>query len=494
MLVNRAESGDLDSQKYLAKAYLNGIGAYRKNVNESFKWISKAAEQGDAESQFILYTYYQQGIGCDKSFRLDILMDAAMQRYPKAMGEAGRILSQLNGKEEDGQKLLIEAYKEGEYSVLPLIATNYITFGDYSNGLSYFTKATQLCSGIDKAIAYQGLSYCYRDGIGVTKSMQKAHEMIDNAIKEYPNEASFYEDKGILYLHEGNIKNASKMWNKTVDTSLAYAEESTSELARAMNQSIDYGIPISPNVNSNTFAIVIANEHYKRVPDVPYAINDGKVFQKYLISTFGIPETNIELIEDGSLNDIKYALNNVAQKCNAFKNQNSIIIYYAGHGIPDEKTSEAYLLPVDGFGMDPSSGMNLDELYANLSLISAKSIIVVIDACFSGAKRDGGMLLATRGITIKPKISIPDGNLIVLSATSNEETAFPIDVQKHGLFTYILLRKIQEAGGDITWGDLFSYVSETVKSRSIDLNGKVQTPTVAVSKSMQNIWKSLKIR
>lgn len=35
------------------------------------------------------------------------------------------------------------------------------------------------------------------------------------------------------------------MWNKTVDTSLVYAQESTSELARVMNHSIDYGIPIA---------------------------------------------------------------------------------------------------------------------------------------------------------------------------------------------------------------------------------------------------------
>ena len=104
------------------------------------------------------------------------------------------------------------------------------------------------------------------------------------------------------------------------------------------------------------------------------------------------------------------------------------------------------------------------------------------------------MLMATRGITIKPKTHVPDGKLIVLSATSNDETAFPIEKQKHGLFTYTLLRKIQETSGDITWGELADYVTETVKNRSIDLNGKLQTPTVSVSPSMKSIWKDIKIR
>lgn len=89
---------------------------------------------------------------------------------------------------------------------------------------------------------------------------------------------------------------------------------------------------------------------------------------------------------------------------------------------------------------------------------------------------------------------VPDGKMIVFSATSNDETAFPIEGQRHGLFTYTLLRKIQETGGDITWGELSDYVTETVKNRSIDLNGKLQTPTVSVSSSLRDSWRDLKIR
>lgn len=494
MIISRAESGDVNSQKYLARAYLEGIGTYPKNVFESFKWISKAADQGDAEALFILYNYYALGIGCDKNFRLDLLIESANKHYPKALGEAGRLLSQLSGKEEEGHELLMKAYSSGVNSVLPLIAVHYMRKGDYSSGIAYFTKATEQCSGFDQAQAYRGLSFTYSQGYGVPKNLKKAHEFIDKAINIYPYEAGFYEDKGLLYLAEGNMSEATKMWNKTIDTSLTYAQESTSELAKAMNHSVDYGIPVTSTKQNNTYAIVIANENYKRVPNVPYAHNDGRVFCKYLVSSFGIPEENIEYLEDASLNDIKYALSNVSQRCNAFRDQLTIIVYYAGHGVSDEKTAEAFLLPVDGFGTDPSSGLNLDDFYSTLTEMPVKSIIVLLDACFSGAKRDGGMLMATRGITIKPKIQVPDGKLIVLSATSNDETAFPIEQQQHGLFTYTLLRKIQETGADITWGELTDYVTETVKNRSIDLNGKLQTPTVSVSSSMKDIWRNLRLR
>ena len=491
---NRANSGDLESQKNLSRYYLEGSYNFPKNSNEAFKWISKAAEQGDPESIFLLYNFYNNGIGCQKQTRIDLLLEAAAKGYPKACVEAGVLLSQLDGKEDEGLSLLLSAYNSKEYSSIPLIGANYAQSGDFKSANYYFNQGLNLCTGYDLANCYQGLALSYMNGRGVERNIKKAHEMIDNAIKFFNSSPEFYELKGELYLVEGKIKDASNMWNKVVDTSLSYAQESTSDLARAMNHSVDYGIPVASCRQSNTYAIVIANEEYKRVPNVPFAHNDGNIFRKYLISSFGIPEENIEYLEDASLNDIKYALINVSQRCNAFRDQVSVIVYYAGHGVPDDKTAEAFLLPVDGFGTDPSSGLNLDDFYASLSELPAKSIIVLLDACFSGAKRDGGMLMATRGITIKPKMQVPDGKLIVLSATSNDETAFPIEQQKHGLFTYTLLRKIQETGGDITWGELADYVTVTVKNRSIDINGKLQTPTISVSSSMKDIWRNLKLR
>ncbi len=497
IVVSNAKAGNLESQKFLARIYFEGTNpSYPKNIDESFRWLSLAAAQGDAESQYALYKYYKEGLGCDKEVRMDLLKKAAEQHYPMALADAGNILSSSNNESDikKGQQLLIEAYNAGIDDVIPVIAANYIKLGNYYLGNTFFNEGIEKCNGSMQAMSYRGMSWSYRDGLGVPKDIKKAHKMIDKAISICSNEASFYEDKGILFLTEGNMEMAKKMWNKTLESSTTYALQSQSELARAMNHSVDYGIPIAHKQTPNTYAIIIANENYKRVPNVPHAINDGRIFQKYLTSTFGIPEDNIEYLEDASLNDIKYAISNIAQRCEAFRDQVSVIVYYAGHGVPDDKTAEAFLLPVDGFGTDPSSGLNLDDFYASLSAMPAKSVVVLLDACFSGAKRDGGMLMATRGITIKPKMHVPDGKLIVFSATSNEETAFPIEEQKHGLFTYTLLRKIQETGGDITWGELADYVTDTVKNRSIDLNGKLQTPTVSVSSSIRDSWRDLKIR
>jgi hypothetical protein len=41
---------------------------------------------------------------------------------------------------------------------------------------------------------------------------------------------------------------------------------------------------------------------------VPFALNDGAIFKRYLMKTLGVPEQNIKYVADASLNDMNYNL------------------------------------------------------------------------------------------------------------------------------------------------------------------------------------------
>lgn len=49
---------------------------------------------------------------------------------------------------------------------------------------------------------------------------------------------------------------------------------------------------------------------------------------------------------------MKHEINWLRQVIETRKGKAKVIFYYAGHGIPDEKDRQAYLLPVDGNGSD----------------------------------------------------------------------------------------------------------------------------------------------
>lgn len=257
---------------------------------------------------------------------------------------------------------------------------------------------------------------------------------------------------------------------------------------------VDTSIPRVERNSDKTFALIIANENYRREGNVPYAHNDGKILAEYFKSTLGIPEKNIQLYTDASLNDIKYGVNKLTQICDAFGNQASVIVYYAGHGIPDEKSGNAHLLPVDGYGSDVSTGYSLQELYENLGALPSKQTLLLLDACFSGSQRTGDMMASNaRGVRIKTKPNTAKGNLIVLSATQGDETAYPYEEKQHGMFTYFLLKKLNEDKGDVSLGELADYVIANVKQTSILMNDKLQTPTINVSPTLSSKWQNIKI-
>lgn len=263
----------------------------------------------------------------------------------------------------------------------------------------------------------------------------------------------------------------------------------------SLTSDVDKNIPEAKSVDAdNTFAVVIANEAYNKEAGVPFAANDGKIFAEYCKRTIGLPETNVRLLTNATLNDMKHEISWLRQVIDTRKGLAKVIFYYAGHGIPDEKDRQAYLLPVDGYGSDASTGYSLNNLYQELGNIPSKSVVILLDACFSGAKREGDMLASARGIALKANRGEPQGNMVVISAAQGDETAYPYKKEGHGLFTYFLLKKMQESKGDVTLKELSDYLSEKVSQQSIVVNSKSQTPTVIVSSSINGDWTSWKLK
>lgn len=253
----------------------------------------------------------------------------------------------------------------------------------------------------------------------------------------------------------------------------------TVKLTASNRSDVDSNIPASKvAASSNTFAVIIANEDYRSVPRVPYAINDGEILSRYLTTTLGLPQDHVKTFKDATFGNIAAALRHIDNLSTAFGNDLNIIFYYSGHGIPDEKSRECLLIPVDGDPSIPETCVNVNNLYAKLSATGANSVLVLFDACFSGTVRGEGSLNAARGVKIKPSDSNLNGNIIVFSAAQGDETAYPYEQEQHGLFTYYVLKHLQEKGAEATVGSLADFVTENVKKQSVVSNGKLQTPSL----------------
>ena len=257
---------------------------------------------------------------------------------------------------------------------------------------------------------------------------------------------------------------------------------------------VDIDIPTNDVSNIKTFVVIFANENYQEVDPVEYALNDGETFKKYCKSVLGIPEKNIHLRKNATKNNMIAELAWLSGVADAYNGEAKFIVYYAGHGVPDEKSNTAYLLPVDGLATNPATAYSLADFYKELSSLNAANVTVFMDACFSGSQRGNGMLASARGVVITPREEAPAGNMVVFSAAQGNETAYPYKEMGHGLFTYFLLKKLRDTKGDCTLQELGDYIRTNVKQQSIVVNNKSQTPGVSASQLLSDNWKTMKLR
>ena len=395
------------------------------------------------------------------------------------------------------------------------IAAQYYVAVCYEYGIGLEKNQTQAFKMYRKAAerglpdAMYHIASFYRDGIVVLKDLsrekewlqrynQKGGKMLLPDILPIYNEGLKHSENYALNPNGDNnqpnlvAKSNNGNSQKQTISNITIARPEVSHVGQ-IESDVDKDIPETGHQQNNTFALIIANENYQDVAQVPNALHDGKVFAEYCEKTLGIPKENIKYVADATLNGIQRQLNWLTQVMEAFEGDAHVIFYYAGHGIPDESSKSAYLLPVDGFGTDVSSGYSLDKLYAELGSKPAKSVIVLLDACFSGANRDGKMLTSARGVAIKVKQNTPQGNIVVFSAAQGNQTAYPYKEKGHGLFTYYILKKLKETKGKISLGELSEYVTTEVRKRSLITNSKLQNPTTSPSSSAKN-WKNWKMR
>jgi len=274
-------------------------------------------------------------------------------------------------------------------------------------------------------------------------------------------------------------------------------ETASPDIKRAsLTSEVDKNIPVNRTKHPYRYALIIGNEDYVRFQrgldtetNVEFARNDASIFKDYAVKTLGVNEINAHLLKDATTGEIYQKIDLLSKLASKSGEQAEIIFYYAGHGLPDEQTRSPYLIPVDVAGTNLDAAIKLEDVYKKFAESGAGRVSIFLDACFSGGGRDAG-LLAARSVKVKPKENMIQGNLVVFTASSDEQSALPYEKEQHGMFTFYLLKKIKETQGDISYGELSDYISQNVSLESLKINQKEQDPAVNVSPSVQGSWQS----
>ncbi|MDA3867880.1 MAG: caspase family protein [Salinivirgaceae bacterium] len=260
------------------------------------------------------------------------------------------------------------------------------------------------------------------------------------------------------------------------------------------NCDVDKDIPETGVQSKYIFALIIGNEDYatkqnglRSEVNVDYARNDAYAFKLYAEKVLGVTDSRMTFLTDATSGEMRQATNKFLLLMEKTKGKGTFYFYYAGHGLPHEKTKEPYLIPSDMNGKNLNGAIALNNFYEEMAKHKTKKTVVFIDACFSGGARNTP-LVAARGVKIVPRKTKLKGSMVAFTASNEDQSSLPYHEKKHGMFTYFLLKKLKETEGNATLKEVTDYVKEQVDIESILINDKEQTPFVGVSPSLGNSW------
>jgi hypothetical protein len=145
-------------------------------------------------------------------------------------------------------------------------------------------------------------------------------------------------------------------------------------------------------------ALVIGNNSYGHFPDLATPRNDATAVANMLRDRYGFKVT---LLLDADRYQILSALN---QLRNTLKDNDNLMIYYAGHGELDESNQRGHWLPVDAEPDDTTNWISNLTITDTLNVIPARHILVVADSCYSGSMTRSSVARLPKGMPMAARV------------------------------------------------------------------------------------------
>lgn len=208
-------------------------------------------------------------------------------------------------------------------------------------------------------------------------------------------------------------------------------------------------LPAGVSPRPTAHAVVIGIERYRGpLPRADFAVSDAQLTAKYFRRVLGVPDENMALLSNDRATKSDFEKYFERWLANRVETGDEVYVYFSGHGAPNPKTGESYLVPFDA---DPTyieqTGYSIKKLYAQLAKLPAARVVVVIDSCFSGAGSRSVIAQGARPLVTVVQDGVPRP-LIVITASAGDQISNSYQEKRHGLFTYFFLRGLKDKGGD----------------------------------------------
>lgn len=215
------------------------------------------------------------------------------------------------------------------------------------------------------------------------------------------------------------------------------------------------------------YALVIGNNRYQNMPNLETAVADAQAIDGVLRQRYGF---KTKMLLNATRADILQALNDYRQSLQA---DDSLLIYYAGHGELDRANAEGYWLPVNAQRDNTVEWISGQQITAQINLMAARHVMVVADSCYQGIMtrgtgvgfpRGGGEAAELRRLTNLSKL--PSRTVLT---SGGEQPVLDSGGGQHSIFAQVLIGVLQSNDRVMEGGSLYNAVFDDVRRASSKL-------------------------
>ncbi len=268
----------------------------------------------------------------------------------------------------------------------------------------------------------------------------------------------------------------------------------------SLGSDVDRDIPSIAANNSTLHVMIVANQNYRKEQPVSTALSDGRMTREYCVRTLGVPERNVQLLEDRTSAEMQAAVEDFARTIR-YNPNDRFIFFYFGHGMRDQDVTvaDAYLMPVDGSSLRlQQTGISRNWMIRQFEQSKPNQLVVYLESCFSGATESDQMLKYgenSSGLRLVDDVKTTfAGNIILLTASSQSQTANAYPRQHHNVFTYEFLKALKNSRGNVSWGQLFDDVKRNTTRTAWNELARDQEPSIVVSTTLGDAWKKWSVK
>ena len=236
---------------------------------------------------------------------------------------------------------------------------------------------------------------------------------------------------------------------------------------------------------SESWALLIGINKYHNETHLNYAVADAERMHRLLTEKLDFPADNVFMLldEEATLINIKKEMKKLYEVAN---DSDRVLIYFAGHGITEplpKGGEEGYLIPIEGDKDDLyTTALPMSEMKRISKRVSAKDMLFLMDACYSGL-----MGVGNRGLSLDESADMSlrkiaaGGSRTVITAGRKGEIAQENAEWGHSPFVKNLVSGLEKGMADlnddnyITGRELGMYLTNQVTA---DTDNK-QTPDVS---------------